>query len=159
MRDNVTPFRPRRAAPKPRSRLNLASHRGRAVLAQLLTVIAFILNYELRGQLNWIAWGFGVAAVATAATNRLSAMPWAATHHEHVLRTVIIGSIVSALSNMIAYTSQILHAPNTILAYVLLADHWIQIAVLIWAALIRGGVGLILAVMRRPIWHPRGLLL
>ncbi len=158
MRDNVTPFRPRRPPPKPKSRFNLASHRGRAVAAQALALVAFAMNFQLTGASNWIAWGVGVAAVAIAASNRNTAMPWAATHHEHVLRTLVIGSVISTLSVVTLNLTALMHAPIAVLTPVTIANFWIQLGVLIWAA-IRAGIGLILAIIRRPIWHPRGILL
>lgn len=158
MRDNVTPFRPRKPPPKPKSNFNIASHRGRAVLVQLLTLAAMALNFMLAGPLSWVAWGVGVAAVAIAASNRQSAMPWAATHHEHALRTLVIGFAVSSLSTMLLYVLQLSGVPAAIIAPLTIGWFWLQIAVLIWVA-IRAGVGLILAIIRHPIWHPRGILL
>ncbi len=74
-------------------------------------------------------------------------MPWARTHHEHALRTIIIGYAIFTLS-----TAVLLIAP-LLTVWVLV----VHVVVLIWVA-VRAGVGLVLATMRKPIWRPTGLL-
>lgn len=149
MVDNVTPFR-RRPTPKPVQRGGgLTSHRGKAVLVQALTLAAFGLSFILAAPpWSYIAMAVAIAGVAVAISNRAEAMPWAQTHHEHALRTLIIGYAITTLASLLTFINGSL----------LIVYFYVQIAVLIWAA-IRAGIGLVLAIMRRPIWNPRGPLL
>ena len=161
-RDNVTPFRPRRPPPKPKGGgFNVNSHRGKAVLVQFLTLAAFALNVIFGAPpLSWLALAVAIGAVAIAASNRQDAMPWAQTHHEHALRTLLIGYVISTLARVIwefVIRPLPLLSPQTT-TYLALGFFGIQILVLLWV-LIRAGVGLVLAILRKPIWHPRGWLL
>lgn len=149
MSDNVTPFR-RRPPPKPAQRGGgISSHRGKAVLAQALTLAAFALSFIFAAPpLSYIAMAVAIAGGAVALSNRAEAMPWAQTHHEHALRTLIIGYSVLTLASLLTFIN----------GSMLVVYFYVQIAVTIWVA-IRAGVGLVLAIMRRPIWNPRGPLL
>ena len=161
MRDNVTPFRPRRPPPKaPRApNFGIATHRGRAVLVQLLTLIVFVLSFFLRfPPWSYLVTAIAVAGVAVAASSRAGAMPWAATHHEHALRTLLFGYTIITLVSLISLLFPPSMAAPTVLFVVMQIQLWTTILVAIWAA-IRAGVGLVLAIMRKPIWHPKGLLL
>ncbi|MDX2276797.1 MAG: hypothetical protein NW206_15210 [Hyphomonadaceae bacterium] len=146
--DNVTPFR-RRPPPKPVQRGGgLTSHRGKAVLAQALTLAAFGLSFVFAAPpLSYIAMAVAIAGGAVALSNRAEAMPWAQTHHEHALRTLIIGYAILTLASLLIFIS----------GSMLIVYFYVQIAVTIWAAL-RAGIGLVLAIMRKPIWNPRGPL-
>lgn len=158
--DNVTPFRrpPKKpAAPQQRGGLGFQTHRGKAVLSQLLTLIAFAFNFALpfiAGASQWrtVGWlvgiGLAIAAGLFAYTNRGSSNPWANTHHEHALRTLIIGWAIWTLGSMLGYIHGVL-AVGTIFVHALVA---------LWA-IIRAGIGLVLALMRKPIPNPRGWLL
>jgi uncharacterized membrane protein len=75
-------------------------------------------------------------------------MPWANTHHEHALRTLIIGYSIWILASLLTLAG--VGALVTIVIY-------IKLAVLLWAG-VRALIGLVLAVMRRPIPNPRGWL-
>lgn len=149
MADNVTPFR-RRPPPKPVQRGGgLTSHRGKAILVQALTLAAFGLSFIWpTAPLSYLAMAVAIAGVAVALSNRAEAMPWAQTHHEHAMRTLVIGYAVMTLASLLTFVNG-----SLVIVY-----FYVQIAVLIWAA-IRAGIGLVLAVMRRPIWNPRGPLL
>ncbi|MGE3142669.1 MAG: hypothetical protein AB7L65_05065 [Hyphomonadaceae bacterium] len=148
--DNVTPFRPRRPPPRPKRPLNLQSHRGKAVMAQTLALICFAATYFLPAPpLSFIGLGFGVAALAIAASNRIDGMPWARTHHEHAMRTIIIGA---ASLTLLTALQLIDYAPLFIVIY------WGRIGVCAWAGL-RAAIGVALAIIRRPIPHPKGLLI
>lgn len=148
--DNVTPFRPRKTPPRAPSGqgMGLTTHRGKAILVQALSVVTFVLLFfvTLRPW-SYLVIALGVAAVAVAFTNRQDAMPWAKTHHEHALRTILIGYAIWALSEVILG----LFGP---LSFVIL---FIHIAVLLWVA-VRGIVGFVLAVIRKPIGNPKGVL-
>ena len=104
--DNVTPFRPRRP-PKPVGghALGIATHRGRAVLVHALTLLGFTIGYfgpslasgagaslDTANFVSFLGLALGLAALFIAAGNRQGAMPWAATHHEHAVRTLVIGN-------------------------------------------------------------------
>jgi uncharacterized membrane protein len=148
--DNVTPFRrpPKKPAVRQQGGLGLKSHRGKVVLAHLLTIAAFLLNFFLTA----VPWSFISLAVAVAAvllvyTNRGEAMPWANTHHEHALRTLIIGYAINVLASLL----------GMILGALAIVGFYITVAVTIWAV-VRALIGLVLGVMRKPIPNPKGWL-
>jgi uncharacterized membrane protein len=145
--DNVTPFRrPKPVRPQQQGGLGIKTHRGKVVLAHLLTIGAFVANFTLRG-LPWSLIGLvvGVAAVLIVYSSRGTAMPWANTHHEHALRTLIIGYALWMLAGLLVMI-------NSSLA---VATIFIQLGIAIWAVL-RAIVALVLGVMRKPIPNPRG---
>ena len=151
MADNVTPFRPRRPTPKPTQRGGgLSSHRGKAVLVHALTLAAFGLSLllVLPSPFNLIAIAVGIGAFLIAYTNRAEAMPWAQTHHEHALRTLMIGYAIWIIASLLLS----LFGPLAV------AIPFVRFGVLIWVA-VRAGAGLVLAILRKPIPHPRGVLL
>lgn len=146
--DNVTPFRPRPkpVAPQRGEGLGFNTHRGKAVLVQVLAVAAFALNWFLQtGLLSYLAMIPGIAGAVLAYSNRGQGMPWAATHHEHALRTLIIGYSIWILGSLLVYIS----------TFMALATWFVHLAVAIWAVL-RALIGAVLALMRRPVPHPRG---
>jgi uncharacterized membrane protein len=148
--DNVTPFRPRPkpAQPQKSGGLGFNTHRGKAVLVQILALAAFALNWFLPAPpLSLIGMAVGIAGAALAYSNRGEGMPWAATHHEHALRTLIIGYSIWVLGSLLSYVSPML----------MLATLLVHLAVAIWAGL-RSIIGLVLAVMRKPIPRPQGVL-
>lgn len=148
--DNVTPFRqrPKPVAPQQKGGLGFRTHRGKAVLVQGLTLAAFACNYFLpSAPWSFVGMGIGIAAFALAYSNRGQGMPWANTHHEHALRTLLIGYSVWILASMLTYVSSML----------MLATLLIHIVVAIWAGL-RALIGGVLAALRKPIPNPRGIL-
>lgn len=158
--DNVTPFRrpPRRPPPKPSGKMGLTTQRGKAVFVHVLTLACFIVQFALGGQLGQLLGiGFAIAAGVVAFSNRYDAMPWTTTHHEHVLRTLIIAFVITTLIGvpMLVIPSDTLQSISGVLSPILF---WTNVIVLIWV-LIRSGVGLVLAIMRKPIPNPRGWLL
>ena len=158
--DNVTPFRrpPKRpAAPQQSGGFGFKTHRGKAVLSQLMTLVAFSFNFAapfLFGAtpyytLGWIAGlVIAIAAAFFAFTNRGSSNPWANTHHEHALRTLIIGWAIWTLGSMLGYIHGALSV-GTLFVHVIIA---------LWAV-IRAAIGIALALMRRPIPNARGWLI
>lgn len=150
--DNVTPFR-RPQPPKPvrpqQEGWGFKTHRGKAVLAHLLTIAAFAVNFFVNTP-PWslIGMAVGLAAFLLVLSNRGQAMPWANTHHEHALRTLIIGYSIWILASLLTLAG--VGALVTVVFY-------IKLAVLLWAS-VRALIGLVLAVMRRPIPNPRGWL-
>jgi len=149
--DNVTPFRrpPKRpVAPQQRGGIGFKTHRGKVVLAHLLTIAAFVLNVVFRAP-PWSLLGLavGIGAVVLVYTNRGQAMPWANTHHEHALRTLIIGYSIWAIGTALP----LIHGSLAIVTI------FIQLGVALWA-LVRALIALVLGVMRRAIPHPHGWL-
>lgn len=147
--DNVTPFRrpPKRpAAPQRGDGLGFNTHRGKVVIAHVLTIAAFGLNFFLpTPPLSLIGLVVGVAAILLVLSNRGQAMPWANTHHEHAVRTLMIGYAIWVFGSLLTLISPFL-ALGTLL---------VQIVAAIWA-IIRAGIALVLGVMRKPIPNPRG---
>lgn len=162
--DNVTPFRrPKPTRPQQQGGWGFKTHRGKALLVQFLTFLAFLLNLfgAVSGQILmgllgvdfgqfqivlWIASiAISIAAVALAFSNRGQGMPWANTHHEHALRTLILGYSIWTLGSALSYINGILGV----------ATIFIQLAVVIWA-IPRALIGMALASARKPIPNPRG---
>ncbi len=162
--DNVTPFRrPKPVRPQQTGGWGFKTHRGKAMLVQFLTLIAFVLNFAgaAAGQILftlggfdvsqarialWIAGiGVSVAAVLIALANRDQGMPWANTHHEHALRTLFIGYAIWTIGSVLGY----IHGMLAVITI------FVQFGVAIWAIL-RAVIGLGLAVGRKAIPHPRG---
>ncbi|MBI3439136.1 MAG: hypothetical protein HY054_10920 [Proteobacteria bacterium] len=149
--DNVTPFRrpPKRVQQRQQGGMGFKTHRGKAVLVHALTLAAFTLNFIFPTGIESLLGTFvGLGAAFLAYSNRYDGMPWAATHHEHVFRTVLIGYSLWTVASALTYV-------NGIFVPVAIYTH---LAIIVWAG-IRSGVGLVLAMMRRPIWHPKGWLL
>lgn len=148
MPDNVTPFRrpPKPVRPQQSGGLGFKTHRGKAVLGHLLTLAAFLLNFFFRvAPLSFLGLIVAIAAVVLVYSNRGEAMPWANTHHEHALRTLVIGYAIWVLASLLTFVSGALYAVTI----------YAQLAVLIWAGL-RAAVALVLAIMRKPVPNPRG---
>lgn len=145
--DNVTPFRrPKPVRPQQQGGLGIKTHRGKVVLAHVLTIVAFVANFMLRG----VPWSFiglivGIAAVVIVYSNRGAAMPWANTHHEHALRTLIIGYALWVFAGLLVLINGSLYTITM----------FIQLGIAIWAVL-RAGIALVLGVMRKPVPNPRG---
>ena len=158
--DNVTPFRrpPRRPPPKQSGNMGLTTHRGKAVFVHVLTLACFIVQFVVVGQLGQlIGIGLAIAAGVVAFSNRFDGMPWATTHHEHVLRTLIIAFVITTLIGLptLVIPPDTLSSISGVYGPILF---WANVIVLIWVV-IRSGVGLVLAIMRKPIPNPRGWLL
>jgi uncharacterized membrane protein len=148
MPDNVTPFRrpPKPVRPQQSGGLGFKTHRGKAVLGHLLTLAAFLLNFFFRvAPLSFLGLIVAIAAVVLVYSNRGEAMPWANTHHEHALRTLVIGYAIWVLASLLTFVSGALYAVTI----------YVQLAVLIWAGL-RAAIALVLAIMRKPVPNPRG---
>ena len=150
--DNVTPFRrppPKRVQQRQQGGLGLKSHRGKAMLVHLLTLAAFALNFVFpTGLQSYLGMGVGIGAGLLAYSNRFDSMPWAATHHEHVFRTLLIGYSIWTIASALTFVNGML----------VMVAFFVHLAVILWAV-IRSGIGLVLAAMRRPIPRPRGWLI
>lgn len=150
--DNVTPFRrpPKRpAAPQRGEGLGFNTHRGKVLLAHVLTIAAFGLNFFFRAPpLSFIGLVVGVAAILLVLSNRGQAMPWANTHHEHALRTLMIGYAIWVFGSLLTLISP----------FLTLGTLLVQIAIAIWAV-VRAAIALVLGVMRKPIPNARGWLI
>jgi hypothetical protein len=154
MSDNVTPFRRPPPRPRQRSRFNLQSHRGKAVFAQALTLTAFALAFAFPSPpLYYLGLAVGIGAFAVAHSNRGDGMPWARTHHAHVVRTLLLGSSLLILLSLVYLFPQLTQLP-----YVKEVLFWARLAIYAWAGL-RALIGLGLAIIRRPIPNVRGFVI
>ena len=148
MKDNVTPFRPRRPQrPAPKRSDPLKSHRGKVVIVHLLTLAAFAIYLLTRAPITFLGLAFGIAAIAIASSNRREGMPWATTHHEQALRTIVIGAAVWTLGSLLAF----IPGMGSV-------SFGITIVVGLWV-LLRAGVGLVLGGLRKPVPNARGMLI
>lgn len=145
---NVTPFRPRKPAPPPKKPgLDLQRPQHKVVLVYALTAGAFLFYWLTVPPISYMGLALGVAAVAIAASNREEGMPWARTHHEFALRTVLIGGAVWVLAALVMWIPVV----STVAFFV-------QLAALAWVG-VRVVAGLIRAAQRKPTPNPRTLLL
>lgn len=157
--DNVTPFR--RPPPKPvrpqQQGWGLKTHRGKAVLVHILTIACFVVPFvlPLGGLGRFVGLGLGIAAGVIAYTSREGATPWAATHHEQALRTIVFAFVFTTLLSLPGLV--IPRSATDIMSWYSLIMFWGSIVVLIWAG-IRALVGLVLAGMRKPVFNARGWL-
>ena len=149
MSDNVTPFRrPKPVRPQQSGGFGFKTHRGKVLLGHLLTLAAFSANFFLRmPPYSLIGLVIAIAAVVIVYSNRGEAMPWANTHHEHALRTLMFGYAIWVLASLLTYV----HGSLITITF------YVQLGVLIWAVL-RASVALVLGVMRKPVPNPRGWL-
>lgn len=159
--DNVTPFRrppPRPVRPQQSGGMGLKTHRGKAVLVHLLVLACFAVTLVIAGQLGrFVSLGIAIAAGIIAYTSRTDAMPWAATHHEHALRTLMIAFVINMLLSLPLFVVSP-DWPAPVLAGVQQVMFWGNIVVMIWAG-VRSLIGLVLAGMRKPAPNPRGLFI
>jgi uncharacterized membrane protein len=158
---NVTPFRrpPKRpVAPQQGGGFGLKTHRGKAVLAHLLTIAAFVLAIMFpREPESFIALAVAVAALLFVYSNRGAGMPWANTHHEHAMRTLVIGYVIITLVDVIVIIITTDMMPMAMRNSLAQFAFWAGIVTAIWA-LLRAAIALVLAIMRKPIPKPRGFL-
>ena len=136
--------------------MGFKTHRGKAVLVHVLTIACFVVPFLIGGQIgSFVGLGLGIAAAVIAMSSRHEAMPWAATHHEQALRTLIIAF---AIRTVLMLPSLVIPRDATsVLAIYGPIYFWGMIIVLLWAG-IRALIGLVLAGMRRPVPNPRGWL-
>ena len=124
------------------------------MLVQALALSSFAVTFFFGGPAqtptailaSLVGLGLGMAGLFIANQHRRGGMPWATTHHEHALRTIVIGAAVWTLGSLLSF-----FGPLAIGAI------YVRMAVMLWVA-VRAGVGLVLAIMRRPIWRPTGIL-
>jgi uncharacterized membrane protein len=157
--DNVTPFRrppPRPVRPQQSGGMGFKTHRGKAVLVHVLTIACFAVQFLLAGSLGQLVGvGLAIAAGVVAYSSRMDAMPWAATHHEQAIRTLIIAFV----------TTMVLGLPSLVVSrevtvfwqYYGQVYFWGSLIVYLWAG-IRALIGFVLAMMRKPVPNPRGWL-
>lgn len=164
-RDNVTPFRKRRPPPKQmRQGPPLSTHRGRAVAVQVLALLSgVLLALEFvpfllpffglpliaidRNLLSIVSIVVSAAGFLIASSNRHTAMPWAATHHEFALRTIVVGICGSALGSAMGFLGPLAYGGLVLWA---VTSVWV---------IGRSVLGVVFAAMRRPMRHPKGWLI
>jgi uncharacterized membrane protein len=157
--DNVTPFRrppPRPVRPQQTGGMGFKTHRGKAVLVHVLTIACFAVQFVVAGQLGqFIGIGLAIAAAVIAYSSRMEAMPWAATHHEQAIRTLIIAFVITTVLGL---PRLVLSQEVTVFwQYYGPVYFWGSLIVFLWAG-IRALIGLVLAGMRKPVPNPRGWL-
>jgi uncharacterized membrane protein len=159
--DNVTPFRrpPRRppSAPQQQGGMGFKTHRGKAILVHVLTMASFAAPFLVGASMgSLVGLGLAVAAGVIAYTSRFQSMPWAATHHEQALRTLLIAFALTTA--LLLPTLVIPRSLVSVQASYGVFYFWGSIAVLIWAGL-RALIGLVLAGLRKPVPNPKGWLI
>lgn len=158
---NVTPFRrppPRPVRPQQSGGIGLKTHRGKVLLVHILTLACFVVPFVLGGlpMVQFVGLGLGIAAAVIAYSTRMEAMPWAATHHEQALRTLLIAFLIMTVLSLPSYLISRDTSPAITGVYFQIY-FWGRIVVLIWAGL-RALIGLVLGMMRKPVPNPRGWL-
>jgi|688.fasta_scaffold865117_2 uncharacterized membrane protein len=143
---NITPFRRRPQPPKLQGPRGFDPQRPqhKALLMHALTAAAFLINWAAPFPGSLIGLGAGIGAVAIAQSNRREGMPWAQTHHEFGIRTLLLGAAVWVVSGLLIMAP----APG-----VATAVSFIQLLVLAWV-LARAAVGFWRALNRKPTPNP-----
>jgi uncharacterized membrane protein len=141
--NNVTPFR-RRPPPKRTggTGFNVQRPQHKVFLLHALTAAAFVGSWLLSFPLQLFALGAGVGAVAIAQSNRRDGMPWAQTHHEFGIRTLLFGGSALMLISVASFFP--------------LIGGYLRILVPItclWV-LVRTAAAFVRAVLRRPVPNP-----
>jgi uncharacterized membrane protein len=94
---NVRPLRP----PPPKKAFDLRDPETLARTVYATALGAFVILWLGKGPVDMIGLGLGVAALAIAVSKRDEATPWLRTHHEFVLRTIVIGGAVWTLAALL----------------------------------------------------------
>lgn len=135
------------------------THRGKAVLVHILTLMTYVSAWFFPFPpppgatiifivASVVSLVFAFMAVTLAMQNRYEGMPWAATHHEQAIRTLIIGFVLWTVASALQFITPALAIVSSV----------VHIAVALWAVL-RSVVGIVLALMRKPTLNARGWLL
>jgi hypothetical protein len=162
--DNVTPFRrppPRPVRPQQSGGMGFKTHRGKAVLVHLLTIASFVVPFLIVGFIGGqaaqlVGFAIGIAGVLVAHASRETATPWAVTHHVQAIHTIIIATILITVLGLPGLVVQ-QDVTSFWNVYTPVA-FWGWVIVVLWGGL-RAIVGLVLAIMRRPVLNARGWLL
>ena len=141
--------------------MGFKTHRGKAVLVHVLTIACFVTPFLIGGVVGeqmaqLIGFGIGIAAVLIAHSSREGATPWAATHHEQAIRTIVIGSILFMVLGFPRYV--VSEEITSFWTFYSPIAFWAWLAIVVWGGL-RAIVGLVLAGLRRPVFNARGWLL
>lgn len=141
--------------------MGFKTHRGKAVLVHVLTMACFAAPFLIGGLVGaqmaqLVGFGIGIAAVLIAHSSRESATPWAATHHEQAMRTIIIGSVLFMVLGLPRYV--VSQEVTAFWSFYSPIAFWAWLVIVLWGGL-RAVVGLVLATMRRPVFKARGWLL
>lgn len=141
--------------------MGFKTHRGKALLVHALTIACFIVPFLIASAVGpqlaqLIGFGIGLAGVLLAYSSRDGATPWAATHHEQALRTIIIGAVIMTIFSLPGLVVQ----PSVRAFWTIYSPiaFWGWVAVVLWGGL-RAVVGIVLAGLRRPVFNARGWLL
>jgi uncharacterized membrane protein len=143
--ENVIPLRQKRR--RQRTQFDLRAPRSQVLLVHALTLATFGLHLISSGPWRYLAIALGVAAVAIAAARRQEGMPWACTHHEFALRTLVFGAVASVLVSL----AGLIPGLGAAMIYA-------NLGVLAWVG-VRGLWGFGRGLMRLPMLRPRSPLL
>lgn len=156
-RDNVTPFRKRRPPPREaRQGPPLSTHRGKAVAVQFLALMVGAMElWMLAGiflavpilpltVMSLLSLAVALAGFFIALSNRNTAMPWAATHHEFALRSIAIGFCASMLGAALGFV-----------AFLGLVGLGLRLVGSAWVV-VRSVYGAVRALTRLPMHNPFG---
>ena len=98
-----------------------------------------------------------VAALLFVYSNRGAGMPWANTHHEHALRTLVIGYVIMTLVSLLIMVVNTPLTPAGVRRTLRDFSFWTSVVVVLWAGA-RALIALVLAALRQPLRNPRGWL-
>lgn len=138
--NNVTPLKP---PPAKKPFFDVRDPKQQTFLVYGLMVLAFGINWAGDALVDWIGFGFGVAALAIAASKRDEGPFWARSHFEFVLRTIIIGAVIWAIASIIGIVPLI----GWGIAWL------VKPAIMIWV-IVRAAVGFLRASETKAIQHP-----
>lgn len=96
---NVVPLRPKR---RPKRGFDWKAPRSQVLLVHALTMATFATFLLASGPGQYLATAMGIAAIAIASGRRKEGMPWACTHHEFALRTLLFGGVFWVLAGAAA---------------------------------------------------------
>jgi uncharacterized membrane protein len=141
--NNVTPFRPRpKSRPTAPKGFDVQRPQHKVYLVHGLTLAAFAITWLLDFPFELLGLAAGVAAVMVASANRREGMPWAQTHHEFGLRTILLGGSVWLVVGMLAMLPLVGGLVGVV-----------HLIVLAWVG-VRAVAGLIRAFGRKPVPNP-----
>jgi uncharacterized membrane protein len=142
--DNVTPFRRRPPPPKPAFNPKEPRELARAIYVLAAGGLALLW---FGGLISLLGVALSMAAVFIAAGNRGEGPPWAQSHFEFVLRTIVIAGCALMLLSLVQT-----------LPLVGVVAVWLRLVVFVWAG-VRLVVGFVRAIRAKPNAYARGWLI
>jgi uncharacterized membrane protein len=152
-RENVRPLRP---TPPQKKGFDARDPENLAKINYGLAMAAFAITWAFGSPLDLIGLGIGVAAVAIAASKREEGVSWLRSHHEFVLRTVIIGGVAWTLLSLVGWIFGALPLIGGMIKFVAYVVG--QPLIVLWVV-VRSVVGFARLQGRKPNPNPVSLLL